>query len=120
MTIQKELDISESPEYLRIKQENQILQAETARHVVERSELQDLREEMEAMKRNNENLQYELRKMLSLGEFGKNVYMNQQVSMANDPQYRDEVHQTLEVRKRKRENRHKVLVAGTRKLATMC
>ncbi|MPN43172.1 hypothetical protein SDC9_190731 [bioreactor metagenome] len=50
LTIQKEADISESPEYLRIKQENQILQAETARHVVERSELQELKAEMEKMK----------------------------------------------------------------------
>lgn len=50
LTIQKEADISESPEYLRIKQENQILQAETARHVVDRSELQGLREEVEKMK----------------------------------------------------------------------
>ncbi len=47
LTIQKEADVSESPEYLRIKQENQILQAETARHVVERHELQDLREQLE-------------------------------------------------------------------------
>lgn len=50
LTIQKEADISESPEYLRIKQENQILQAETTRHVVERSELQELRAEMEIIK----------------------------------------------------------------------
>jgi integrase len=54
LTIQKEADISESPEYLRIKQENQILQAETARHVVERSEIQDLRAEMEKMKEASE------------------------------------------------------------------
>ncbi len=50
LIIQKEADISESPEYLRIKQENQILQAETARHVVERSELQELRADMERLK----------------------------------------------------------------------
>lgn len=50
LTIQKEADISESPEYLRIKQENQILQAETARHVVERSELQELKAEIERIK----------------------------------------------------------------------
>ena len=50
ITIEKALDVSESPEYLKIKQENQILQAETARHVVERSELQDLRSEMERIK----------------------------------------------------------------------
>lgn len=46
LTIQKPLDVVESPEYQQIKQENQILQAETARHVVERSELQELRAEM--------------------------------------------------------------------------
>jgi hypothetical protein len=46
LTIQKEADISESAEYKRIIQENQILAAETAKHVVERSELQDLREEL--------------------------------------------------------------------------
>jgi hypothetical protein len=50
LTIQKELNISESSEYLKIKQENQILQTETARHVVERSELQELRVEVERMK----------------------------------------------------------------------
>jgi integrase len=50
LTIQKEADISESPEYQRIKQENQILQAETARHIVDRSELQELRDEIEQMK----------------------------------------------------------------------
>jgi hypothetical protein len=50
LTIQKEANISESPEYVRIKQENQMLQAETVRHVVERSELQELRAEMEKMK----------------------------------------------------------------------
>jgi len=50
LTIQKEADISESSEYLRIKQENKILQAETARHVVERSELQELKADMQKMK----------------------------------------------------------------------
>jgi integrase len=57
LTIQKEADISESPEYLRIKQENQILQTETARHVVERSELQDLRAEMERMKQERASIE---------------------------------------------------------------
>lgn len=50
LTIQKESDVSESPEYLRIKLENQILQAETARHAVERSELQELRKELASVK----------------------------------------------------------------------
>jgi integrase len=47
LTIEKALDISESPEYQRIKQENVILQVETTRHVVERSELQELRAKTE-------------------------------------------------------------------------
>jgi len=47
LTIQKALNISESPEYQKIKNENQILANETARHVVERKELQDLRSELE-------------------------------------------------------------------------
>lgn len=50
LIVQKEADVSESPEYLRIKHENQILQVETARHIVERSDLQELRTEMEKMK----------------------------------------------------------------------
>jgi len=51
LTIQKELDVAESPEYKAIKHENVILQAETARHIVERSELAEMiakHEEMEA------------------------------------------------------------------------
>jgi hypothetical protein len=50
LIIQKDADISESPEYLRIRQENQVLQSETARHIVERSEIQDLRAEIEKLK----------------------------------------------------------------------
>ncbi|MDR7664846.1 hypothetical protein RG963_03400 [Methanosarcina sp. Z-7115] len=43
LTIEKELDISESPEYLAIKNENAILRAETERHVISRQEFQELR-----------------------------------------------------------------------------
>ncbi|AFV22530.1 hypothetical protein Mpsy_0319 [Methanolobus psychrophilus R15] len=50
ITIRKDLDVSESPEYQSIKKENVILQAETARHVVERSELSEIRKENEDMK----------------------------------------------------------------------
>jgi integrase len=50
LTIQKELDISESDDYRRIKDENEILRAETQRHIVERTELQALREEIEKLK----------------------------------------------------------------------
>ncbi len=47
LTIQKECDISESPEFQRIKEENQVLVTETIRHTIERKELQDLREQLE-------------------------------------------------------------------------
>ena len=50
LLIQKEADVSESPEYQKIKNENQILASETARHVIERKELQDLRSELETAK----------------------------------------------------------------------
>ncbi|WP_370575804.1 tyrosine-type recombinase/integrase [Methanomethylovorans sp.] len=54
LTIQKELDISESPEYQSIKKENVILQAETARHVVERSELAAVKAELDEMKKHQQ------------------------------------------------------------------
>jgi hypothetical protein len=57
ITIRKDLDISESPEYQNIKKENQILQAETARHVVERSELADMKKELDEMKAFNKVMQ---------------------------------------------------------------
>jgi hypothetical protein len=50
LKIQPEMDYTESPEYQKIKHENQILQAETARHVVERSEIEALKAELEATK----------------------------------------------------------------------
>lgn len=43
VTIQKELDIAESPEYQKIIEENHILRAETERHVIARQEFQELR-----------------------------------------------------------------------------
>lgn len=56
LTIEKALDISESAEYQQIKRENQILATETARHVVERSELQDVRAELKQTKVEKEAL----------------------------------------------------------------
>lgn len=43
LTINKALNIIESPEYIAIKNENDILRAETARHVVDRKEFEELR-----------------------------------------------------------------------------
>jgi integrase len=56
LMVQKELDISESKEYQAITKENEVLRAETARHVVERQELQDLRNELEQMRAKTERL----------------------------------------------------------------
>lgn len=51
LTIQKELNISESPEYIQIKRENEILHAETAKHIVERSEISELKAQLEEMQK---------------------------------------------------------------------
>ncbi len=49
LTIRKELDVAESPEYASIKNENDILRAETARHIVERSEFADIKAKHDKM-----------------------------------------------------------------------
>lgn len=51
LTITKELDISESDDFKRLKEENQILAAEAARATVERAELQDLRAAVDTLYR---------------------------------------------------------------------
>ena len=50
ITIQKEIDISQSPDFQRILKENQILAAETAKSIVERAEIQDLKAEIGQLK----------------------------------------------------------------------
>ena len=50
IAIQKEANVSESPEFQRLLKDNQILAAETARHVVNNSEIQNLRTELETAK----------------------------------------------------------------------
>ncbi|WP_321417138.1 tyrosine-type recombinase/integrase [uncultured Methanomethylovorans sp.] len=47
LTIQKELDVSASSEYREILKENNILRAETAKHIVERTELSNFKQQME-------------------------------------------------------------------------
>lgn len=54
LTIQKELNISESPEFLKIKSENEILARETARATVERVEIQELKKELDEVKKKKE------------------------------------------------------------------
>jgi Phage integrase family len=50
LTIQKELNVSESSEFKRIKAEHETLLVEAERHRVERQELQELRKEIEQLK----------------------------------------------------------------------
>lgn len=54
LTIQKELNVAESPEYIRIKGENEILARETAKATVERAEIQNLRNELDEIKKQKE------------------------------------------------------------------
>lgn len=95
LTIEKALDISESPEYQQIKRENQILATETARHVVERSELQDVRAELkqtklekEALATKMDGLKEEIREELSdeLKEMTKQyIRYRKKLSRQNNP-----------------------------------
>jgi len=54
LTIQKELNVAESPEFKRLKDENEILARETAKATVERAEIQNLRSELEELKKKKE------------------------------------------------------------------
>lgn len=46
LTIEKSANVTESPEYKKLQENNKILLLETQRHVVERQELQDLRQKL--------------------------------------------------------------------------
>lgn len=50
LTVQKDLDVSESPQFQKMIQENEALKAENVQNVVERSELQKVKAELESMK----------------------------------------------------------------------
>lgn len=54
LTIQKELNISESPEFQKLRADNEVLARETAKAMVERAEIQDLRSELEELKKRKE------------------------------------------------------------------
>ncbi|AKB78000.1 hypothetical protein MSHOH_1517 [Methanosarcina horonobensis HB-1 = JCM 15518] len=51
LTIQKEIDISESPEFIKLKSENEVLARETAKATVERVEIQNLKKRIKKGKR---------------------------------------------------------------------
>jgi len=57
LTIQKALDVSESPDFQRIKNENQALVAETVKHMVERQEMRDMHEQLEQTKAEKQELE---------------------------------------------------------------
>jgi integrase len=56
ITIQRELDISESEDFKRIKSEHETLLIEAEKHRVERQELQELRGEVDKLKNNGKRL----------------------------------------------------------------
>lgn len=51
LTIHKELDVASSPEYQEIVRQKQILETETARHIVERREIADMYRQMSGMQK---------------------------------------------------------------------
>jgi hypothetical protein len=46
LTIQKPLDVADSPEFRKIESENKVLMAETVKHMVERDEMADMRKQL--------------------------------------------------------------------------
>ena len=54
LTIQKELNVTESPEFQKLKSDNEVLARETAKATVERAEIQNLRSELEEIKKKSE------------------------------------------------------------------
>lgn len=65
LTIQKELNISESPEFQKLKSENELLAREAVRATVERHELQKLRDDMEKIKELEKDLPELIRVLMS-------------------------------------------------------
>ncbi|WP_440947629.1 tyrosine-type recombinase/integrase [Methanosarcina sp. T3] len=62
LTIQKELNISESPEFIKLKNENEVLARETAKATVERAEIQRINIEFEEYKIDTQIQMLETRK----------------------------------------------------------
>jgi hypothetical protein len=64
LTIQKDINVSESPEFKRLLKDNEILASETARHVVNNAELQELRTQLEQTKEANEKFKEDFYKQM--------------------------------------------------------
>jgi integrase len=81
ITIQKELDISESEDFKRMKAEHATLLAEAEKHRIERKELQELRAELEAEKEANEawksEMHQELLSAVKINEQKKAAYSSE-------------------------------------------
>lgn len=58
LMIQKELNISESPEFIRLKNENEILARETAKAIVEREEIRRMNTEMHKLMMTTETMKF--------------------------------------------------------------
>ena len=94
LTIQKELDISESEDFKRIKAEHETLLLEAEKHRVERSELQSIRAELEAEKQSKaelkDNIMKEILDALAVNEQKKIEFMreptDEQIDELNKPE----------------------------------
>ena len=94
LTIQKELDISESEDFKRIKAEHETLLLEAEKHRVERSELQSIRAELEAEKQSKaelkDNIMKEILDALAVNEQKKIEFMreltDEQIDEINKPE----------------------------------
>lgn len=66
LTTCKELDVSESSEYQKLKQDNEILARETARATVERAEIKELKSELERLKQFESELELMRKTLLQM------------------------------------------------------
>jgi len=82
LTIQKALDVSESPDFQRIKNENQALVAETIRNAVERQDITELKEQLEGANQRIIDVENDYRALQADSEFASTVsqhYVNEAV-----------------------------------------
>lgn len=77
LTLQKELDISVSSDYLNLLSEMEIMKLESERHIIERKELQDLRAEVEKVKTEREEEKQKLMDEQKLHEMVEDTHQQQ-------------------------------------------
>jgi hypothetical protein len=71
LTIQKDLDISESEDFKRIKQQNETLILEAEKHRVERQELQELKGKLDTLEKEQAQMKQFSDIMISLSDRAK-------------------------------------------------